>query len=201
MGKVIFRYGTMAASKSAHLLMTGHNLEEHDWKVIYAKPAIDTRDRGITSRVGLSRSCILLGETGLDQINLISECSKTQTEDIRTAILVDECQFLSEQWVNFLVDLADTYDALVICYGLRTDCNTQLFPGSKRLFELANEFEEIKSTCYCGKKTIVNAKLNPTKQTQFIMSDVQVDVGGDDKYLSVCRECFQFGLKNSFDGS
>lgn len=185
-GKIIFRYGTMGSAKSAHLLMTGYNFEEHDRKVLYIKPSIDTRDgEAIYSRIGLNKACSIVHED--EQITDIfhrelSECHRN------CIILIDECQFLSASQVDELADIADEFGALIICYGLRTDSNSNLFPGSKRLFEIADTFEEVKSTCDCGKKTVINARYN---EKGYILSNNQIDIGGNDKYKAVCRSCWK----------
>ena len=177
----------MAAAKSAHLLMTGYNLEDHEWTVFYMKSNVDTRDPGvITSRAGLQHKCIVFDDT-LDQFEIISNYCRE-----RTAILIDECQFLTEEQVESLCSIADDFNVLVICYGLRTDSTTRLFPGSRRLFELADEFEEIKSSCYCGHKTLFNAKVDSNGNIIKTASD-QIDIGGDDKYVAVCRSCYNEG--------
>ena len=103
-------------------------------------------------------------------------------------ILVDESQFLTEQQVEELAAIADNYGINVICYGLRTDFKTQLFPGSKRLFELADSIEEIKSSCYCNSKTSINARIDKNKK--IVTDGEQIEVGGDDKYVSLCRKCY-----------
>ena len=103
-------------------------------------------------------------------------------------ILIDECQFLTEKQVDELGAIADNFGINVLCYGLRTDFRTQLFPGSKRLFEIADSFEEIKSSCYCNSKTIFNARIN--KDGEIVTDGEQIEVGGDDRYVSLCRRCY-----------
>lgn len=179
----------MGSSKSAHLLMTGFNFEEHGKLVWYIKPSIDTRDsKYISSRTGMKHECILFSKDA-NIFNLIDEHFFSN----KGVILVDECQFLTEAQVDQIVELVDKKDCLVICYGLRTDCNSHLFPGSKRLFEVADTFEEIKSTCDCGHKTIINAKYT---EEGFVLSNTQVDIGGNDKYKAVCRKCWYEQLLN-----
>lgn len=192
MGKLLFRYGTMGAAKSAHLLMTGFNFEEKGRKVIYVKPKIDNRGEFpgfINSRInGLRRKCELVDLT----TNLLYFLEVKFNYEDNTVILVDECQFLTRSQIDNLASIADTYDSLVICYGLRADSNTNLFEGSKRLFEIANTFEELKSTCKCGHKTLLNARLG--SDGKFIKSNLQIVIGGSDKYESVCRSCYYQNL-------
>ena len=111
-------------------------------------------------------------------------------------ILVDESQFLTEKQVEELAAVADNYGINVICYGLRTDFKTQLFPGSKRLFELADSIEEIKSSCYCNSKTSINARIDKNKK--IVTDGEQIEVGGDDKYISLCRKCYFKKIGNKY---
>ena len=103
-------------------------------------------------------------------------------------ILVDEAQFLAPEQVEQLAAICDNFGINVICYGLRTDFKTKLFPGSQRLFELADSFEEIKSSCFCDSKTMFNARVNANKE--IVTDGDQVEVGGDDRYISYCRKCY-----------
>lgn len=116
--------------------------------------------------------------------------SKGATMETNTVILVDEAQFLTESQVEELAELADK-GFFIICYGLKTAANTRMFEGSKRLFELADTLEELKSMCQCGHKTVFNARLNPDGTTINPSPDNIVDVGGNDKYVSVCRKCYR----------
>ncbi len=103
--------------------------------------------------------------------------------------LVDEAQFLTAAQVDQLSRVVDDFGSNVICYGLRTDFQTKLFEGSKRLFEIADTIDEIKSTCTCGHKTIVNARIDANGD--FVSEGAQVEIGGDDRYIAVCRKCWR----------
>lgn len=103
--------------------------------------------------------------------------------------LIDEAQFLSADQVDQLARVVDDYGSNVICYGLRTDFRTHLFEGSRRLFEIADTIDEIKSTCSCGRKTIVNARID--SNGDFVTDGKQVEIGGDDRYIAVCRKCWR----------
>ena len=103
--------------------------------------------------------------------------------------LVDEAQFLSSEQVDQLARIVDDYGSNVICYGLRTDFKSHLFEGSRRLFELADSIDEIKSTCNCGQKTIINARIDANGD--FVEDGAQVEIGGDDRYIAVCRKCWR----------
>ena len=104
-------------------------------------------------------------------------------------ILIDEAQFLCEEQVDQLARIVDDFGTNVICYGLRTDFQSRLFEGSRRLFEIADSIDEIKSTCNCGRKTIVNARIDA--KGDFVVEGAQVEIGGDDRYIAVCRKCWR----------
>ena len=103
-------------------------------------------------------------------------------------MLVDEAQFLTPEQVDQLAKVVDDFGCNVMCFGLRTDFRTSLFPGSRRLFEIADSIEEVKSTCSCGRKTIVNARID--KDGNIITEGEQVEIGGNDRYMSLCRKCW-----------
>ncbi|MDH6309601.1 thymidine kinase [Dysgonomonas sp. PFB1-18] len=177
MSKIIFRYGAMGSSKSAHLLMTGYNLKERGKTVVYAKSSIDTRDGDfITTRAGIPpKKCITIPENS----NLLEMFGYLDNQSV---IMIDECQFLSEEDIDQLNKLCMQKDLVLICYGLRTDSNGNLFLGSKRLFEVADVIEEIKSCCSrCARKATMNLYLGEKKDVVLI---------GDSGYLPVCRECY-----------
>ncbi len=103
--------------------------------------------------------------------------------------LIDEAQFLSEQQVDQLSRVVDDFGCNVICYGLRTDFQSHMFEGSRRLFEIADTIDEIKSTCNCGRKTIINARIDANGN--FVQEGAQVEIGGNDRYVAVCRKCWR----------
>ena len=187
--KLYFRYGTMLSAKTAMLLTTAYNFEERGMSYVCLKPVIDTRDKKnvIRSRIGIERECKWI-YTETDLYEMVKE-SFEQTLDVPDWILVDEAQFLSAMQVDQLARIVDDYGCNVICYGLRTDFRTQLFEGSRRLFEIADSIEEVKSTCSCGRKTIVNARIDGNGQ--IITEGEQVEIGGNDKYMAVCRKCWR----------
>ena len=188
-GKLYFRYGTMGSAKTALLLTTAYNFEERGMAYMCLKPVVDTREKKnvIRSRIGIERECQwIYPETNL--YDLIHDTFE-QTLDIPDWILVDEAQFLSAAQVEQLARVVDDYACNVVCYGLRTDFKTQLFEGSRRLFELADSIDEIKSTCSCGRKTIVNARID--SNGQIITEGEQVEIGGNDRYIAVCRKCWR----------
>lgn len=190
-GKILFKFGTMGSGKSLHLLATAHNFQEHSIPFLIFKSAIDTRDgeNTIHSRALGDRECVSVISSD-DIYEIVSDYYKKNYEgvDLLRWILVDEAQFLTVEQVEQLAAVADTFGINVICYGLRTDFQTHLFPASKRLFELADSVEEIKSSCYCGCKTIFNARVNSNKE--IVTDGEQIEVGGDDRYVSLCRKCY-----------
>lgn len=191
-GKLLFKYGTMSSGKSLHLIATAHNFQEHNIPFLIIKSEIDTRDgEGVVhSRALGDIECVTISLE--DNIyNMI--CNYLDTSiyagyERPKWLLVDEAQFLTSLQVEQLSAIADNLNISVICYGLRTDFKTILFEGSKRLFELADSFEEIKSSCFCNHKTIFNARINKNKE--IVTDGAQIEVGGDDRYTSVCRKCY-----------
>ena len=181
MPKLYFRYGTMNSSKTMNLLMVAHNYEQQGIKVILIKPLIDSRfeEKYITSRTGFKKKAdIVLGKD--DRILM------SYGEDIG-CVLVDEVQFLSEDQIDELRVLS--LKTPVICYGLRTDYRSFLFPGAKRLMELADSIEEIKTICmYCSKKSIINMKHSNGIVIKY--GDGSPDIGCEEKYLPVCWSCW-----------
>ncbi len=180
----------MGSSKSLRLLATAHDFDEKNIPILVLKPSADTRDGEniIKSRAGLERECISIG-SDVNIFGIVSEYEKlsmaTQTKGLKW-ILVDECQFLTEEQVDQLSDIVDFLDINVICYGLRTDFKSKLFPASKRLFELADDIEEIKTSCSCGERASINARFN--KDGKIITEGSQILVGGDDLYHAICRK-------------
>jgi thymidine kinase len=184
--KLYFRYGTMNSAKTLNLLAVAHNYESQGKKVLLGKPAIDDRfgSNIIKSRAGLERKCdfIIPNEGSFDLSRFFPlDC-----------VILDEAQFLSRESVNLLRNIA-TYDSIpVICYGLRTDFKTNLFPGAQRLFELADSIEEVKSTCIeCNKKSLFNMRF---KNGKAVAKGEQVEIGAEDLYKPVCSKCYSIHL-------
>ena len=190
--KLYFNYATMNSGKSLQLMSIAHNMDERHIPTLTIKPSIDTRDgeNKIYSRIGISRDCRMFSPED-DLFDLISEENdeRISCNSYLKWIFVDEAQFLTEEQVDQLSDVVDYLGINVMCYGLRTDFKSRLFPGSKRLFELADTIEEIKSTCECGNKTIINARVD--KDGNVLKNGPQTLVGGDDRYISICRKCWK----------
>jgi len=187
----------MNSAKSLRLLSTAYSFEEKGIQIMVLKPSADTRDGEgvISSRAGLKRKCVMVN----DEINLYKVIKAyknvlaSQLETLRW-VIIDECQFLTAEQVDQLSDVVDFLDVSVMCFGLRTDFQSHLFPGSKRLFELADDIEEIKSTCECGeRKTSINARFDANGD--IVTEGNQVEIGGNDKYTAVCRRCWKNKIK------
>ena len=178
----------MGSAKTAMLLTQAYNFEERQMEYLCFKPVIDTREQRnvIRSRIGIERECRwIYPDTDLySELRHIFE----QTLSLPSWLLVDEAQFLSAAQVEQLARVTDDFGCNVMCYGLRTDFKTHLFEGSRRLFEIADSIEEIKSTCSFGRKTIVNARIDSAGN--IITEGEQVEIGGNDKYMAVCRKCW-----------
>ena len=184
MAKLYFKYGAMGCSKTAQALITKFNYEERGMKVLLMKPAIDDREGAdvVRSRIGLESPCLMV-PADMDLYRLYeehySDCD---------VIIVDECQFLTEKQVDELGDLVLEKDIPVLCFGLRTDFLTHLFPGSKRLLEIAESVTEIKSVCRCGAKATVNARFDD--HGNVVYRGAQVLIGGTSRYEAMCRRCW-----------
>ena len=180
--KLRFSYGTMASGKSLQVLTTAYNFEQRNIHFLIFKSNIDTRDGGniIKSRIGkgIERECVSVAPDFniFEFVNNYIKKNKSVPE--LKWIIVDEAQFLSEEQVDQLSDIVDYLDIDVYCFGLRTDFKTHLFPGSKRLFEIADKIDEIKSTCEYGRKNSVNARM--TKDGRLAISGSQTCIGGDE---------------------
>lgn len=188
-GKLYFRYGTMGSAKTALLLTTAYNFEERGMSYVCMKPVVDTRenDNVIRSRIGIERRCQWIYHD-TDLYSMAQEIFEN-TMTLIDWFLIDEAQFLTEEQVDQLARIVDDYGSNVICYGLRTDFKSHLFEGSRRLFEIADTLDEIKSTCTCGRKTIINARID--QSGDFVEDGAQVEIGGDDRYIAVCRKCWR----------
>jgi len=195
MSKLYFKFGAMASSKTANALMTRFNYEEKGNHVWLIKPDLDNRDdytdeNGIRvtvvkSRIGLSAVADVVGRDE-DILRRFASVRDSGPVDV---IICDECQFLTAEQVDQLKYIAECCDTPVLCFGLRSDFQTKLFDGSKRLFEIADSITEIKSVCRCGKKAIVNARLNADGRV--VVEGDQIEIGGNDKYEGMCWGCWR----------
>ncbi len=184
MAKLYFKYGAMGCSKSAQALITKFNYEERGMKVLLLKPSIDTRDgaTAVRSRIGLEQQAVTVaGDVNLYDLYV----NNYRDADV---IIVDECQFLAPDQVDDLNQIVIDFDLSVLCFGLATDFLTHLFPGSRRLFEIADSIQEIKSVCKCGGKATINARLDD--EGNVVFSGDQVCIGGNERYIAMCKKCW-----------
>lgn len=190
MAKLYFKYGAMGSSKTAQALITKYNYEENDLNVWLLKPSADDRDgvRMLRSRIGLEAEAdIISAETDIFRR---FETEKLGNVDV---IIVDECQFFTSRQIDELRQIVDAYDLPVMCFGLRTDFQTKLFPGSRRLMEVADSILEIKTICDCGAKATVNARID--REGHIVTEGAQVVLGGNDSYIAMCHKCYMRGIR------
>lgn len=192
MAKLYFKYGVMGSSKTAQALIAKFNYEKGGNRVLLLKPATDTRDGEyiIKSRIGLEAKAIAVSVSTNLYDEFFGEKDPCSWPDV---IICDESQFFTEEQIEQLKDIATTYSIPVMCYGLLTDFQTRLFPGSKRLIELADSLQEIKMVCDCGKKATVNARLVKGMVTT---EGEQVFLGGNESYKAMCYKCWKESLND-----
>ena len=190
MAKLYFKYGAMGSSKTAQALITKFNYEERGMRVWLIKPATDNRDGDniIKSRVGLEAACRAIEKT--DNILRLYE----NESDSANVVIADECQFFTPEQIDMLRELVNERGVPVLCFGLRTDFMTRLFPGSRRLFEVADEITEIKTMCECGRKATVTARIDKTGD--IVTEGRQVFLGGNDRYIAMCHKCWRDRIKS-----
>ena len=189
LAKLYFKYGAMGSSKTAQALITKYNYEENDMTVWLLKPSADTRDgvHILRSRIGL--------EARVDIISPEMDVYKAFTEKKKgccDVIIVDECQFMTPEQIDELRHIVNDFNIPVMCFGLRTDFQTKLFPGSRRLMEVADAIQEIKTICDCGAKATVNARIN---DGYIVTEGAQVVLGGNDCYIAMCHKCYVAGIR------
>ena len=189
MAKLYFKYGAMGSSKTAQALITKYNYEENGLKVWLIKPSADVRDGAnvLRSRIGLEATVQVIAP-GQDIFRLF-----TDTRSDCDVIIVDECQFMEPAQIDQLRAIVDDYDIPVMCFGLRTDFLTKLFPGSMRLLEVADTIQEIKTICDCGNKATVNARID--SDGHIVTEGAQVQLGGNDSYIAMCHRCWIRGIR------
>ncbi|WP_294975641.1 thymidine kinase [uncultured Leuconostoc sp.] len=182
MAQLFFEYGAMSSGKSIEILKVAHNYESQGRQVLLMTPITDTR-AGIgvvASRIGLSREALAVKPA--DDLYVLI---KSMTADNLAVILVDEAQFLTPEQVDQLAYAVDNLNIPVMAFGLKQDAFNNLFAGSKRLIELADKLEEMKTICsFCGKKATTQLRIvNGRPQRQ----GAQVFIGGDEAYIPTCR--------------
>lgn len=190
MAKLYFKYGAMGSSKTAQALITKYNYEENDLRVWLIKPSADTRDGQsvLRSRIGLEAEAEFIApDVNVDTLFRNTRLGKCDV------IIVDECQFLTPAQIDQLREIVDECNIPVMCFGLRTDFQTKLFPGSMRLMEVADTIQEIKTICDCGAKATVNARIDG--EGHIVTQGAQVVLGGNGSYIAMCHKCYIRGIK------
>ena len=190
MAKLYFKYGAMGSSKTAQALITKYNYEENEMNVWLIKPSADTRDGAdiLRSRIGLEATVEII----TPEMDIVSRYEQTR-KGACDVIIVDECQFMSEKHIDDLRFIVDEYHVPVMCFGLRTDFQCKLFPGSRRLMEVADTIQEIKTICDCGAKATVNARIDG--EGHIVTEGAQVVLGGNDSYIAMCHKCWVRGIR------
>ena len=190
MAKLYFRYGTVGSAKTLNLLAVTHNYQQQNKKVFLLKPRLDDRfgANEVTSRAGLTKTADIL--ISADTVFDVREFTGVD------CILVDEAQFLTKSIIDQFRAIASIQNIPVICYGLRTDFRGNLFEGSKRLFEVADSIEEVKTTCtYCNRKAIFNLKLVDGKPT---LTGPTIELGAEERYSPTCSTCYRTQLEQQY---
>jgi thymidine kinase len=190
MSKVYFYYSAMNAGKSTVLLQSSYNYHERGMRTLLFMPAVDTRAGPglIRSRIGLESAAVTL-EPGQDIYRYVQAAHRAQP---LSCVLIDEAQFLTRLQVEQCTDVADHLGIPVLCYGLRTDFQAQLFPGSAALLALADNLIELKTICHCGRKATMNLRVGADGRG--VREGAQVEIGGNDRYVAMCRRHFKEAL-------
>ena len=180
----------MNAGKSTSLLQASYNYQERGMETLVLTPAIDTRSSTghVSSRIGITTPATIFNNTD-NLFHLVRDIAATANIH---CLLIDEAQFLEKAQVIQLTDVTDELNIPVLCYGLRTDFRGELFPGSKQLLAWADDLTELKTICHCGRKA--NMVLRLDSAGNVIKQGAQIKIGGDDQYVSVCRQHFKSGM-------
>ncbi|MBI1215715.1 MAG: thymidine kinase [Alphaproteobacteria bacterium] len=189
MASLYFKYAAMNSGKSTQLLQAQYNYFERGMNPVAMTAQIDDRAGAgkIASRLGLYHPADVFDEN-TDICAYVEDLHKDKPVDI---VFIDEAQFLTEAQVEQCARLVDDFDIPVICYGLKTDFRGKLFPGSEALLRLADNIEEIKAICWCGKKATMTARITP--KGEVMREGQQVAIGGNEMYTALCRKHFMSG--------
>ncbi|RWX78682.1 thymidine kinase [Neorhizobium lilium] len=183
MAKLYFHYATMNAGKSTMLLQASYNYRERGMRTVIFTAGLDDRaGKGrVSSRIGLSSDAIPFSAAD----DLLETISGLCTQEPIACVFVDEAQFLSAEQVWQLARVSDRLGIPVMAYGLRTDFQGKLFPGSLELLAIADELREVRTICFCGRKATMVVRLD--LEGRLVREGAQVEVGGNEKYVSLCR--------------
>ena len=192
MAKLYFSYSAMNAGKSTLLLQASHNYGERGMQTMLFTAKLDNRSLvgNITSRIGLSENALTFD----NKDNLFKLVEKGNQKDKISCVFIDEAQFLTSNQVWELSEVVEKLNIPVMCYGLRTDFQGNLFEGSATLLAIADELKEIKTICHCGKKAIMVVRLDSGGKV--IKEGAQIEIGGNEKYVSLCRKHWKFEMES-----
>jgi len=186
MAKLYFNYSSMNAGKSTMLLQANHNYQERGMSTIIYTSSVDDRygKKEIVSRIGLKAESNIFS----DNTNIYEEVISFNKDNGVDCVLIDEAQFLSKDQVAQLGQIVDSLDIPVLTFGIRTDFKGNLFEGSEYLLAWADNLKEIKTVCHCGRKATMVLRLD--ENGNVIEEGDQIEVGGNEKYVSICRKHF-----------
>ena len=192
MAKLYFSYSAMNAGKSTLLLQASHNYGERGMQTILFTAKLDNRSLvgNITSRIGKKEKALTFD----NKDNLFKLVEKGNQKDKISCVFIDEAQFLTFNQVWELSEIVEKLNIPVMCYGLRTDFQGNLFEGSSTLLAIADEIKEIKTICHCGKKAIMVVRLDGGGKV--IKEGAQIEIGGNEKYVSLCRKHWKFEMES-----
>ena len=189
MAKLYFYYASMNAGKSSHLLQADFNYRERGMRTMLWTAALDSRSDGqVKSRIGLESAAYRFHA----DTDLWAEVGISHAVEPLDCVLVDESQFLTPEQVWQLARLADEAGIPVLCYGLRTDFQGELFPGSAVLLGIADALVELKAVCHCGRKATMNLRVDASGAA--VKQGAQTEIGGNDRYVALCRKHFSAAL-------
>jgi len=186
LAKLYFYYSSMNAGKSTSLLQSAYNYQERGMTPLLLTAEIDNRYSvgKVTSRIGLEAGAHLFNQDN-NLFEMVSEQNENESID---CVLIDESHFLSKEQVKQLGQVVDALDIPVLCYGIRTDFRGELFPGSQYLLAWADNLNELKTVCHCGRKATMVVRLD--SDGKVVSDGDQVVIGGNDQYQSMCRRHF-----------
>ena len=195
MAKLYFYYSAMNAGKSTILLQSSYNYRERGMNTLILVPEIDNRFEAgkVTSRIGIAADAVTFNTAD----NLLTMTESVHAQDPIHCVLVDEAQFLTKGQVRQLSEICDRHDIPVLTYGLRTDFQGNLFEGSEHLLAWSDSLIEIKTICHCGSKATMVLRIDSNGRA--IKDGRQVQIGGNERYLSVCRKHFKEGMSDRRD--
>lgn len=191
MAKLHFYYSAMNAGKSTTLLQSSHNYNERGMQTILFSPEIDTRYQvgTINSRIGIQANAVSFN-ADFDFFQYVSNQLRSSMPNLR-CVLIDEAQFLTKAQVHQLTDICDKLNLPVLAYGLRSDFRAEPFEGSLYLLALAEEINEIKTICHCGRKATMNMRINSDGRKA--LEGEQIEIGGNERYIATCRKHYKQG--------